>query len=120
MTQLQRNPLLPGLRKFSRVKLKPICFFDFMDALEKKGWAYHEDGRTADGNYSYYKVDRHKRPACSWEELKAYLTEKFGDQGRVTFGITRPQYAPELQTCTVLIARPKMIKTINDKLTCPK
>jgi hypothetical protein len=90
-----------------------------MDALEKKGWAYHDSGKTSDGNYTAYKVDRHKRPACTWDELKAYLTEKFGDQGRVTFGITRPQYAPEQQTCTVLIAQPKMIKTLNEKLACP-
>jgi hypothetical protein len=117
------QPFLPGLSKFTPVlprKLKPIYFFDFMAALEKKGWAYHDSGVTDDRNYTAYKVDRHKRHACSWDELKAYLQEKFGNQGRIAFGITRPLYAPEQRTCTVLIAQPKMIKTLNEKLTCPK
>lgn len=109
------QPFLPTLRKFRPAKLKPICFFDFMDALEKKGWAYHDNARTVDHHYMAYKVDKHKRPSCSWDELKAYLLEKFGDDGRVTFGITRPQYAPEQQTCTVLIAQPKLLKILNQK-----
>ena len=109
------QPFLPALKKFAPAALKPICFFDFMDALEKKGWAYHDNGVTADRHYMAYKVDKHSRPACEWDELKVYLLEKFGSDGRVAFGITRPQDAPEQQTCTVLIAQSKLLKVLNQK-----
>lgn len=95
------------------MKKKKVTFSEFYAVLESAGWIYFDHGIAKHGKvaaYDFYKVEARKPGALPWDDLKARFTEAFGD--RVSFGESRRQYAPEIRSAVVLLAKARTLAAL--------
>lgn len=90
--------------------LKKVQFIEVLEILNNAGWAYHDFGRTVDRRWDVYYVDRHDRGAVKWEELKKRFSHL---KPRVRFGCLKKEYAPELETRVVMVAKARRLREIH-------